>query len=444
MNRFPDGFVWGVSTSAYQIEGATTVGGRGESIWDRFTSVPGRVSDGSDGSIATDHYHRWEADLDLLAELGVGAYRFSVAWPRIQPDGRGRPSRAGLDFYDRIVDGLRARGIAPWLCLNHWDLPQALQDRGGWPNRDVASYFAAYAEHVALALGDRTEQLFMLNEPNVHAVMGYLFGLHAPGHSELGEFLAAVHHQNLATGLAALRLREVAPHASLGTILNLQPVEAAERGEEHQAAAALVDAAYNRAALDPLLRGAYPEALAGMMSPYVQGDDLRHIATPLDLLGVNHYTRLYVRADPDGPAGLALASPPKGRKLTAMGWEVAPEALYRQLCELKTDYGNPALVITENGAAFDDRQGPRGAVDDRQRSAYLAAYLRAVAQACEEGCDVRGYFVWTLVDNFEWSFGFDRRFGLVQLERDSLKRTPKGSFDVYREIVANHAAPEDL
>lgn len=442
MSRFRDDFVWGVSTSAYQIEGGITAEGRGESIWDTFAAKPGTVSDGSDGSVATDHYHRWEEDLDLLAELGVGAYRFSVAWPRVQPAGRGKPSRAGLDFYERIIDGLRGRGIAPWICLYHWDLPQALQDKGGWANRDTAAYFADYAEHVASAFGDRVDHIFTFNEPNVHAVMGHLLGLHAPGKREFSEFLACIHHQNLATGMAVQRLRAAAPSVKVGTILNLQPVVPALPGEEHEAAARLVDAAYNRSALDPLFRGTYPEAIEGLMAPYVRGGDLDTASTGIDVLGVNHYTRLYVTADPQGPAGLALAEPPAGRKRTAMGWEVAPDALLAQLRELKDDYGNPPVVITENGAAFPDLPGPDGRIDDRDRASYLAAYLRAVGEAVDAGCDVRGYFVWTLVDNFEWGHGFDRRFGLVHLNRESLERTPKSSFEVYREIVAGNRAPE--
>lgn len=443
MSRLPPGFVWGVSTSAYQIEGAVTAGGRGESIWDRFAAGKGRVSDGSDGTMAGDHYHRWEEDLDLLAELGVGAYRFSIAWPRIQPQGRGRPLDGGFDLYDRLLDGLQARGISAWTCLYHWDLPQALQERGGWTNRDVAYYFADYAGIAADLIGDRCEQMMLLNEPNVHAVMGHLLGIHAPGLADLESFLAAIHHQNLATGLGVERLREITPSTSLGTILNLQPVVAALPGEDHEAAAGLADAAYNRAVLDPLLRGRYPEALEGLLEPHLQAGDLEQISRRIDLLGVNHYTLLRVAADPQAPAGLSLQGAPAGSRVTAMGWEVAPEALYRQLVELKQEYGNPPVVITENGAAFHDRPSASGRVEDLERAAYLASYTEAVARACAAGCDVRGYFAWTLVDNFEWSHGFDRRFGLVHLDRETLKRTPKRSFEIFRDIVSSNQAPDD-
>lgn len=444
MSDFPSDFTWGVSTSAFQIEGAVTEGGRGESVWDRFTSRRGVIADGSDASIATDHYHRLAEDLDLLSELGVGAYRFSASWSRLAPTGRGRYLADGWAFYDRIIDGLLQRGIEPWLCLYHWDLPQALQERGGWANRDTALYFADHVERVAEHVADRVGHFFMLNEPNVHAVLGHLLGLHAPGSADLATFLAAVHHQNLATGLAAQRARSIASSAQLGTILNLQPVAAAAEGEEHDAAAALVDAAYNRANLDPLLKGSYPDVIVDLLDAYVQAGDLDDIATPLDVLGVNHYTRLYVTADPAGPAGLALAAPPAGRAVTAMGWEVAPGALRQQLLRLRDEYGNPPVVVTENGAAFADtvRSARTARVLDRDRASYLVAYLRELSLALSEGCDVRGYFVWTLVDNFEWAGGYQQRFGLVELERASLARRPKLSFDLYQEIVATGSLPD--
>ncbi|HLU81803.1 MAG TPA: family 1 glycosylhydrolase, partial [Trueperaceae bacterium] len=383
MSDFPADFTWGVSTSAFQIEGATTAGGRGESIWDRFTSRPGVIADGSDASIATDHYHKLEQDLDLVAGLGVGAYRFSTSWSRLTPTGRGRYLVDGWAFYDRVIDGLLERGVEPWLCLYHWDLPQALQERGGWANRDTAFYFADHAERVVERVADRVKHLFMLNEPNVHAVLGHLLGLHAPGGTDLATYLASVHHQNLATGLAVQRARAVAGAAMLGTILNLQPVAAAVEGEEHEAAAQLVDAAYNRANLDPLLKGSYPEPLADLLAGFVEEGDLADIATPLDVLGVNHYTRLYVKSDQQGPAGLALAAPPEGSARTTMGWEVAPGALRQQLLRLRDEYGNPPVVVTENGAAFADteRSVRTRRVEDRDRVSYMVSYLRELSAA---------------------------------------------------------------
>ena len=436
MSAFPRDFVWGVSTSALQIEGDAA--GRGETIWDRFAAAHGAIADGSDASVTTDHVRRMDEDLDLLGELGVGAYRFSLSWPRLAPAGRGRLQAAGLAFYDRLVDGLLERGIAPWACLYHWDLPQALQDVGGWENRDTAEYFADHVERVVDRYADRVTHWFALNEPNVHAVLGHLVGLHAPGARDVGTYLAAVHHQNLATGLAVERLRAASGQLTVGTILNLQPVVAGGAGEDHQAAAAMVDAFYNRACLDPVLLGSYPEQLVDLIQPYQRSGDLEVIAAPLDLLGVNHYTRLFVVADDEAELGLALAPPPSGSTATAMEWEVAPQALGHQLLELKERYGNPPIVVTENGAAFVDRarSGAGGRVDDRSRASYLVAYLRELSAAIEAGCDVRGYFVWTLVDNFEWASGFTHRFGIVELDRDTLSRRPKLSYDVYRDIVA--------
>ena len=323
-------------------------------------------------------------------------------------------------------------------------MPQALQDKGGWANRDCVDYFADYAESVTALVAGRSDQLFLLNEPNVHAVMGHLLGLHAPGTSDIGDFFAALHHQNLATGVGVERLRAAAPGTALGTILNLQPVLAGARGEEHEAAAGLVDAVYNRAVLDPLLRGSYPAAIEGFLEPYLATDDLAQISQPLDLLGVNHYTRLYVLADPDGPAGLALGTPPEGSEVTAMGWEIAPDAMFEQLLELRSDYGNPAVVITESGAAFSDQQDPAGRIDDQRRAAYLVAYVQAAVRAREAGCDVRGYFAWTLVDNFEWNDGWTLHFGVIAMDPTTQIRTPRPSATLYSQIAHINALPQDI
>ncbi len=440
MTVFPSDFVWGISTSAYQIEGAPTAGGKGESIWDRFAHKPGSIADGSTGDVATDHFHRYEEDVELLAELGVGAYRLSVSWPRVLPEGRGRLAPKGIEFYDRLLDELVGAGIEPWLCLYHWDLPQALQEKGGWTSRDTASYFADYAEVVAERLGDRAKAFFMLNEPNVHALLGHLVGQHAPGLSGLSDYLAAVHHQNLAVGLGAQRLREMGPW-KLGNIVNLQPIEPASDHEDDHAAAALADEAYNRSSLDPLLKGTYPAPIAPLMDVMIRPGDMETIQQPLDLIGLNHYTVQRIGAG-EGPIGLRLAEPLPGSELTAMGWQVAPEALTRQLLELKERYGNPPVVITESGAAFDDPAPQRGRVDDRRRVDYLRSYLQATAEAIEQGCDVRGYFLWTLIDNFEWAEGYAKRFGIVHLDHETLKRTPKESFRFYQEVVRSGGVPD--
>lgn len=440
MSGFPAGFRWGVSTAAYQIEGSVD-GGKAPSIWDAFSHTPGRIRDGSTGDVACDHLARMEEDLDLMAELGIGAYRFSTAWTRILPEGSGRPHRSGLDVYERLVEGLLERGIEPWLCLYHWDLPLALQERGGWASRDTALYFADYAALVAERLGDRVERFLMLNEPNVHALLGHLLGVHAPGLSDLSAFGAAMHHQNLATGLGLARLRELGGPWTLGTVVNLQPVVAAFEGDEHARAAALLDAVWNRCNLDPVLLGRYPEVAAPLLGGAARPEDLELIRQPLDVLGVNYYTRVRVRASDASLVGLEQVPPAPGTEVTSMGWEVAPRALHEQLVELKERYGNPAVVITENGAAFDDPAPVGGRVHDTARGRYLVSHLRAVQSALDAGCDVRGYFAWTLVDNFEWAEGFTKRFGLVHLDRDTLERTPKDSFEVYRSVVSEGSLP---
>lgn len=439
MTDFPTDFVWGVSTSAFQIEGAAAAGGKGASIWDHFAHVPGNVADGSTGDVTTDHYHRYERDVELIAELGVGAYRLSVSWPRLLPSGRGKPAAAGLDFYDRLLDQLVGAGVAPWVCLYHWDLPAALQELGGWTQRDVTYWFADYAQLVAERFGDRVDTFLMLNEPNVHALLGHLAGRHAPGLTGLSNYLAAVHHQNLAVGEGLMRLREMGEWP-LGTVVNLQPILAASDSEDDQAAAGLADQAYNRASLDPLLLGEYPPLLAPLLEAVTRAGDEAVMRQDIDVLGVNHYTVQRVAAG-DGPIGIEVVAAPPGVETTGMGWEVAPEALTRQLHELTERYGELPLVITENGAAYPDPPVRNGSVADRKRVEYLRRYLLAVKEAIGAGCRVRGYFVWTLVDNFEWADGFRSRFGLVHLDRETLSRTPKASFRYYQEVVATGSVP---
>ncbi len=440
MTDFPNEFLWGVSTSAYQIEGAPGAGGKGESIWDRFTHQPGNVTDGTTGDVATDHYNRFAEDVELLQGLGVDAYRFSVSWPRLMPDGRGKLNPAGADFYDRLLDRLVAAEVAPWVCLYHWDLPQALQERGGWTERDTAYRFADYAQAVAERYGDRVPTFLMLNEPNVHALLGHLAGMHAPGLTGISNYLAAVHHQNLAVGEGLARLRELGSW-QLGTVVNLQPIEPASESEDDQAAAGLADEAYNRASLDPLLLGEYPPLLAPMLEAFMRSGDLEVLKQPIDVLGVNHYTVQRVAAG-DGPIGLEVVGAAPGEETTAMGWPVVPEAFTRQLTQVKERYGNPPVVVTENGAAFDDPAPADGRVADPRRVDYLRRYLAAVQEAMAAGCDVRGYFAWTLVDNFEWADGLSKRFGLVQLDRRTLRRTPKASYDFYREVIGSNRIPD--
>jgi beta-glucosidase len=436
MRDFPTDFVWGVSSAAYQIEGAWAEDGKGPSIWDTFSHTPGRVANGHTGDVACDHYHRYREDVDLLAGLGVGAYRFSVSWPRWLPEGRGRVNRAGRDFYDQLVDEVLGRGIEPWLCLYHWDLPQALQDEGGWEARDTALHYADYAASVLSVLGDRVRRVAMFNEPNAAAVAGYLLGIQAPGTSDLTSFVAASHHLNLATGLGMQRLRSERSGLELGTIVNLQPI-VPERDDEEEdlRAAAVLDAFWNGHHLDPLLYGRYPELTAGMFEDVIREGDLETIAQPLDWFGLNHYSHHRVSADPASLYGLALVPPSDDAETTAMGWEVVPDALFDQLVALREKLGGVPIYVTENGAAFRDRVTAGGEVHDEARIDYLARYLRAVARARDAGVDVRGYFVWTLLDNFEWHEGYAKRFGLVRVDFETLERRPKASYDWYRRLI---------
>jgi beta-glucosidase len=430
---FPHDFVWGASTASYQIEGAVREDGRGASIWDTFSHTPGKVASGHTGDVACAHYHRYREDVALMAELGLDAYRFSVAWPRLFPEGRGRPNPRGRDFYDRLIDALLDAGITPWLCLYHWDLPQALQDKGGWRRRDIVDYFADYAVYVAESYGDRVEHFLMLNEPNVVALFGHLFGIHAPGEQDITAFAAATHHQNLAQGEALVRLRELGAW-QLGTVLNLQPVHPETKREEDVHAAQLFDAVWNRNFTEPLFYGCYPEPTQAMLAPYLKDGDLERIRQPIDMLGLNLYTRHLIRADPHSLIGIAQADPPDEARLTAMGWEVYPDALFEQLMELKERYGNPVVYITENGAAFDDRlEGDQ--VDDRPRIRYFQRYLHAVHRALQQGANVKGYFVWSLLDNFEWAEGYHKRFGIVYVDYATQKRIPKASFGWWQETI---------
>jgi len=433
---FPATFVWGAATAAYQVEGAVAEDGRGESIWDRFTSIPGTIANGDDGKVACDSYHRYPADVRLMRELGLDAYRFSVAWPRILPEGRGRVNTAGLDYYDRLVDELLASGIEPFLTLYHWDLPQALEERGGWPARETVDAFAEYAEVVAARLGDRVRHWITQNEPWVVAWLGYGTGQNAPGRASDSDAVAASHHVLLAHGRATEVLRRDAPGAEVGITLDLIPMHPASASDEDAAAARLEDATRNRWFLDPVLRGAYPaDALErfGPLLPRVEPGDLETISQPLDFLGVNYYRRHLVRADAE--TGRPAVVAPAAGEVTGMGWEVYPDALRELLLRLRDEYATPPLYITENGAAFADARS-NGHVDDPRRTSYIARHVDAVARALDEGVPIAGYFVWSLLDNFEWSQGYSQRFGIVYVDFETLERVPKASFRWYRDFIA--------
>ena len=437
IGTLPPSFRWGVATSAYQIEGAVGEDGRGPSIWDTFCRVPGAVDGGDTGDVACDHYHRMPDDVALLSGLGVDSYRFSVGWPRVQPGGRGPANPAGMAFYDRLVDELLGRGIEPWLTLYHWDLPQELEDAGGWPARDTAHRFADYAMLVFDALGDRVRNWTTLNEPWCSAMLGYHEGRQAPGRRDLPASIAAVHHLLLAHGLAAGRLRAAATEpVRLSLTLNLGNSTPATDTKADRQAARRADGMAVRMYLDPIAFGRYPAdilddlATAGVRPPILDGD-LTTIATPIDLLGVNYYFSSSVAGDPSG----GHREVPSGRPVTAMGWEIAPEGLTELLLRLARDYPQLPMLVTENGAAFDDRPDETGFVHDAERTAFLASHIAAVARARLAGADVRGYFAWSLLDNFEWSYGYAKRFGLVHVDYDTQRRTPKHSALWYRDTI---------
>jgi beta-glucosidase len=425
---FPADFMWGASTSSYQIEGAVAADGRGKSIWDVFCHTPGLVQGGDTGDIACDHYHRWREDVGLLSQGGFGAYRFSTAWPRILPDGSGAVEPRGLDFYDRLVDALVARGIWPWLCLYHWDLPQALQEQGGWLKRDIADKFADYARVVAKRLGDRVKHWAMLNEANVHAIFGHGMGQHAPALTGLPNTLAAMHHQNLAQARAMQALRAERRGLRLGSIINVQPVRpSSDRVEDHRAAERF-DAIWNGACLDPLMKGSYPAPVAQDFAPLIATGDLATMHQEADYVGLNYYAPMWVADAPQSLFGAWFGAVPPGTRFTAMGWPVDPNGLTETLIHLRERYNDPEIYVTENGACYDDASGQDGAVHDEERVAYLRDHIAAAHRALAAGVRLRGYFVWSLLDNFEWQEGYRRRFGVVHVEFTTLKRTPKSSF----------------
>jgi beta-glucosidase len=441
--RFPEGFLWGVASSAYQVEGAVAEDGRGLSIWDTFSHTPGKTHHGDTGDVAAGQYHLLEGDLDLMARVGIQAYRFSVAWPRVQPQGSGAVNQPGLDYYRRLVDGLLERSITPVLTLYHWDLPQVLQDEGGWTVRPTAERFAEYASVVHSALGDRARFWITLNEPWVSSWLGYGLGIHAPGLSDQAQALQAAHHHLLGHGLAIQAMRSSGGDHKLGIALNLSPVRPASEEGADRKAARRVDGYLNRYFLDPILRGTYPEDMVELYRPitdfsFVREGDLEVISAPLDFLGVNYYAPLNVEAGRSEamPAVLeATARVPTGVETTAMGWGIQPDGLTELVLRLHEDYAGVVMYITENGAAFPDYPDPEGRVMDPERIAFLDAHLRALHAAIGRGVDVRGYLVWTIIDNFEWAEGYSKRFGLVYVHYPTLERIPKQSARWYREVI---------
>jgi beta-glucosidase len=438
----PD-FVWGVATAAYQVEGAVAEDGRAPSIWDTFSRVPGAVDNGDTGDQACDHYHRWREDVALMRRLNVGAYRFSVAWPRVLPDGRGPVNPAGLSFYDRLVDELLVAGIRPFVTLYHWDLPQSLQDRGGWPARDTAFAFAEFAAAVGARLGDRVADWFTVNEPLCSAWIGHLEGKMAPGERDITRAVHASHHLLLGHGLAAAAVRGAAPApVRVGAVVNLSPCQPASGDEADVAAARRADGHTNRWWLDPLHGRGYPADMIEVygVQPPVRPGDLETIAAPMEHLGLNYYFRQVVTDDPAGP-------PPRARMVTVpdatrtdMDWEVHPDGLEQLLTRLHGEYRAPRVYVTENGSAWPDEVGLDGIVEDKERAEYLEQHLAAAVRAVGRGVPLAGYFVWSLMDNFEWSYGYAKRFGLVHVNYATQARTIKTSGYRYAKIISDHAA----
>ncbi len=448
--KFPADFLWGVATSAYQIEGGVDLDGRGPSIWDTFCAHPGAVRGGDDGRTAAEHRRRMASDVAMLAELGVGAYRFSVAWPRVRPLGRGAVSTAGLDFYRSLVDALLDAGVDPVVTLYHWDLPQALEDAGGWPARATAERFGEFASLVGAALGDRVRRWSTVNEPWCAAMLGYAGGIHAPGRSDPGAAIAAAHHLLLGHGLAVDALRAtVRADAEVAITVNPYPVIAAGEREVDIDAARRVDGVANRLWYDLVLLGRYPDDVLADFATvsdlaHIRDGDLAMISRPIDAIGVNYYRRHHVRhaagASAGPPASTWPGSPDvetvdPGVATTASRWAIEPDGLVETLVRLTRDYDPPPIYVHENGAAFDDHAGAGGDVDDADRLAFLRDHVRAAHDALAAGVDLRGYFVWSLLDNFEWAEGYAKRFGIVRVDFETQRRTPKASARWYAEVA---------
>ncbi|AGI91914.1 MULTISPECIES: GH1 family beta-glucosidase [Streptomyces] len=437
LSGLPAGFTWGVATAAYQIEGAVAEDGRAPSIWDTFSHTPGKVAGGDTGDVACDHYHRWPEDLALMKRLGVDSYRLSIAWPRVHPQGDGPVNEAGLAFYDRLVDALLEAGITPNVTLYHWDLPQALQDRGGWPARETAEHFAAYASTVAERLGDRVSRWATLNEPLCSAWIGHLEGTMAPGLRDIDAAVKASYHLLLGHGLAAQAVRAASPHAKIGIVNNLSTVYAATDSEADQAAARRMDGHTNRWWLDPVHGRGFPADMRevyGVDLPERPGD-LDTIAQRLDWIGLNYYFPAVVADDPDAPHPHIRTVRREGVPRTGMDWEIEAGGLEELLLRLTREYGAQSIYVTENGSAFPDTVAPNGSVHDPERTAYLQDHLAACARAARAGAPVDGYYAWSLLDNFEWAYGYDKRFGLVHVDYPTQRRTMKTSGHTYARLI---------
>jgi len=440
--HFAKDFLWGTATAAYQIEGAWNEDGKGPSIWDTFCRQPGRIRNGDTGETACDHYHRYRDDVRLLKDLGVKAYRFSLSWPRLLPQGTGPVNQPGLDFYKKLLDELGEAGITPFVTLYHWDLPQILQDRGGWRQRDIVNWFAEYTATVVKYLGDRINDYIIINEPSVIAYVGHYQGVHAPGLRDKRSFFAAVHHLNLCHGAAARLIKSARPAARVGSTFTCFPIRPASDAEADIRAAKVMDAAWTRVYLDPIFLGRYPAVFDRDLAEFIQDGDLESIHVPGDFIGVNHYSPDYARAESADALGAVLDYAHDsfdGRQdddHTDLGWIIEPPALTEALLDVKNNYNSPVIYITEGGCGYNDGPSADGRIHDARRIKYYQRYLAAVSHAIRAGADVRGYFAWSFLDNFEWGEGFFARFGLVYVDyANDLKRIPKDSYYWYQKLI---------
>lgn len=441
---FPKDFIWGSATASYQIEGAVNEDGRGESIWDRFSHTPGKVTNGDTGDVACDHYHRYKQDIKIMKEIGLQSYRFSIAWPRIFPEGKGKMNQKGIDFYDRLINELLENGIDPAVTLYHWDLPQALQDSGGWSNHDTADYFAEYAERIFKVLGDRVNKWITHNEPWCVAFAGHRQGRHAPGFTDFSLAVQVSHHLMLSHAKAVQAYKALnSKTGKIGITLNLYPIYPASDSFEDTETAMLVDGYHNRWFLDPAFKGQYPQDMLNfykekLNSPVIQPGDMEIIAAnPAEFLGINYYFRKVVRKGNIDPVLLFDEVKPEG-KYTEMNWEVYPQGLYDLLMRIKKDYNNPLIYITENGAAFKDSKPINGIVEDQDRLNFLKQHFETTAKAVKEGVNVQGYYVWSLMDNFEWAHGYTKRFGLIYIDYETQERIWKRSALWYKDVIKNN------
>ena len=447
---FPTDFAWGAATSSYQIEGAVNEDGKGPSIWDTFTHTPGKIAGGDTGDVACDHYHRWADDVDLMASYGLNAYRFSVSWPRVQPDGRGAAKEKGLDFYRRLTDRLLEKGIRPALTLNHWDIPQAVQDDGGWQSRDTVERFAEYTALMVEALGDRVAWWITHNEPWIVSALGYRLGIHAPGVRDTEAELRTAHHLLLSHGAAVEAYRSSGASAPIGITLNLLPTYPQTDSEADARAATLSDGYTNRWYLEPVFNGAYPSDMLDYFGErfsldWIRHGDLERVAQPIDFLGVNYYARRVVRAPRPGEqaefAWVVRTETTTGIPTSDLGWEMTPPVLRDLLIHLRDTYRGPTILVTENGCSLNDEIAPDGGVRDPRRIAFFDGHLRAVEEAIDAGVDVRGYFAWSLLDNFEWAEGYGPRFGIIYVDYPTQRRIPKDSAAWYRDVIARNGLP---